>query len=142
MTQPRRIEKTETQEPEPAPITFPIYREGGAAIANESAMNAARMQLRNVKEVSLTGGGPLLLRELAGVLDDNGIAVVDGADVVIHFEGRLDRGGRGRRRRSADATITRNGRPVLRYLMPPEEYRMGDNPAEAFGRILSDLLER
>jgi serine/threonine-protein kinase len=148
---PRPIEKTEKHpppaetappEPEPVPMTFPIYTEGGAAIANESAMNVARMQLRNVKEVALTGGGPLLLRELAGVLDDNGIAVVDSADVVIHFEGRLERGGRGRRRRAADATITRHGRPVLRYVMPPEEFRVGDNPAEAFGRILSDLLER
>jgi len=151
--QPRRIEKTETQPPptdtaiedseaESEPMSFPTFREGAARIANESAMNVARMQLRNVKEVRLTGGGPLLLREVASVLEELDIAVVENADVAIHFQGQIDMGPRRRKRRSAEATIIRNGRPVLRYVMPPQEYRVGDNPAEAFGRVLSDLFER
>ena len=123
-------------------MSFPTYREGAARIANESAMNVARMQLRNVKQVRLTGGGPLLIREVASVLEELDIEVVENADIAIHFQGQIDLGPRRRKRRSAEATIIRNGRPVLRYVMPPQEYRVGDNPAEAFGRVLSDLFER
>jgi hypothetical protein len=47
----------------------------------------------------------------------------------------------GRKRRSAHASISRNGRVVFRYELPPETYRVGDNPAEAFARILGDAIE-
>jgi hypothetical protein len=59
---------------------------------------------------------------------------------VIRFDGALDRLGRGRKRRSASASIVKNGRTVFRYELKPEEYRVGDDPAEAFARILGDVL--
>ena len=100
------------------------------------------MQLKNVKQVALIGNGGhlILMNQLAQFLRDSGLTVVDGADVVIYFNAQLDRMGRGRKRRSAEVTITRHGRPVLRYVMPAEEYRVGDNPAEAFGRIVSEVF--
>ena len=47
-----------------------------------------------------------------------------------------------RPRTAGEVTITRHGRPVLKYVLPPEEYRVGDNPAEAFSRIVGELFER
>jgi serine/threonine-protein kinase len=121
---------------------FPTYTEGGAAIVNDSALNVARMQLRHVKEVSLisNGGHAFLMNQLAQSLRDRGLSVVDGSDVVIYFNASNERMRLGRKRRSAEVTITRHGRPVLRYVMPAEEYRVGDNPAEAFARIASDIF--
>ena len=112
--------------------------------ANQSALNVARMQLKNVKQVALIGNGghPILMNQVAEFLRDSGLTVVDGADVVIYFNAQLDRLGRGRKRRSAEVTITRHGRPVLRYVMPAEEYRVGDNPAEAFSRVVSEIFNR
>ena len=138
-------ESEESEEAEATSSTsFPTYTEGGADIANQSALNVARMQLKNVKQVALIGAGghPILMNQIAEYLRDNGLAVVDGSDVVIYFNASLDRLGRGRKRRSAEVTITRHGRPVLRYVMPAEEYRVGDNPAEAFGRIVSEIFSR
>lgn len=149
--QPQRVEKSETTPPvatatheePPVPMNFPMYTEGGASTANESTMAEAQMQLRGVKQVSLSGtGDPVLTKELSDLLRDNGLTVIDGADVVIRFDGKVERVHLGRKRRSADATITRHGRPVFHYVMPPEEYRVGDNPAEAFARILNDLFGR
>ena len=138
-------EETDENEAEATSSTsFPTYTEGGADIANQSALNVARMQLKNVKQVALIGAGghAILMNQVAEYLRDNGLAVVDGSDVVIYFNAQLDRLGRGRKRRSADVTITRHGRPVLRYVMPAEEYRVGDNPAEAFGRIVNEIFSR
>ena len=78
--------------------------------------------------------------ELARILTRHDVAVADDADVVIHFDGALERLGRGRKRRSASASISKNGRTVFRYELKPEEYRVGDDPAEAFARILGDIL--
>jgi len=151
--QPRPVDTT-TAESEPADeeanapedqsvgTSFPTYTEGGAKIANESAVNVARMQLRNVRQVALIGNGghAILMNQLAQFLRDEGLAVVDGADVVIYFNATNERLRLGRKRRAAEITITRHGRPVLRYVMPAEEYRVGDNPAEAFARIASDIF--
>ena len=111
-------------------------------MANQSAINVARMQLRNVQQVALigTGGHAILMSQLEQFLRDEGLSVVDGADVVIYFNASNERMRLGRKRRSAEVTITRHGRPVLRYVMPAEEYRVGDNPAEAFARIASDIF--
>ena len=38
--------------------------------------------------------------------------------------------------------ITRHGCAVFRYELFAEEYRVGDTPAEAFARVLRDVLER
>jgi eukaryotic-like serine/threonine-protein kinase len=137
-------EGEERDEEATSSTSFPTYTEGGAAIVNESAINVARMQLKNVKQVALIGNGghAVLMNQVAEYLRDSGLTVIDGADVVIYFNAQLDHLGRGRKRRSAEVTITRHGRPVLRYVMPAEEYRVGDNPAEAFGRIVSEIFTR
>jgi hypothetical protein len=121
-------------------MTFPTYMEHGSKVANKATMQMAQTQLRNVWQVSLAGtpDPPSLLKQLGEQLKKNRIAVVERADVAIHFDGKLDRGSVGRRRRAAEVTITRIGRPVLRYVLPSEEYRVGDNPAEAFIRNVQD----
>src|SRR5262249_46222001 len=88
--------------------SFPTYTEGGAAIVNESAINVARMQLKNVQQVALIGNGghAILMNQVAEYLRDSGLTVVDGAEVVIYFNAKLDRLGLGRKRRSAEVTIT------------------------------------
>ena len=100
------------------------------------------MQLRNVKQVALigTGGHAILMNQMAQYLRDLGLTVVDGADVVIYFNASNEHLRLGRKRRSAEVTVTRHGRPVLRYVMPAEESRGGDNPAEAFARIANDIF--
>jgi hypothetical protein len=127
-----------------APTTIPTYTVGGPRGTNDAAMQVAGAQLRNVWQVSLTGSTdpPAMLQQLGELLEHDGLTVVDRAEVAIRFEGRLDRGGKGRRRRAGEATITRNGRPVLRYVLPSEEYRVGDNPAESFDRVVRQAFNQ
>jgi len=68
------------------------------------------------------------------------VSVVDFADVVVQFHGSLEPLGRGRKLRSARATVKKNGRVVFRYELPREVYRVGATPAEAFARVLSDAF--
>src|SRR5262249_54067265 len=92
-TQTAEASDDDNHEVEATPSTsFPTYTEGGAAIANESALNVARMQLKNVKQVSLIGAGghEILMNQVAEYLRDSGLAVVDGSDVVIYFNASLD----------------------------------------------------
>ena len=95
--EPGDAEET-TEEEATSSTSFPTYTEGGAEIANQSALNVARMQLKNVKQVALIGNGGhvILMNQLAEHLRDSGLSVVDGADVVIYFNAQLDRLGRGR----------------------------------------------
>jgi hypothetical protein len=83
-----------------------------------------------------------MLKELTDRLkkDVPGLTIAEGADTVVDFNGVLERLGRGKKRRSAQATVSKNGRVVLRYELPAEEYRVGDTPAEAFARILGEVL--
>jgi hypothetical protein len=124
--------------PAPMPMIVPMVTDGDATVANAAAIREVQAQLRDVKQVSLTGTAnpPELLTQLGQLLEKNGLAVVDRADVTIHFDGTLDRVKFGRRHRAGEATIIRNGRPVLHYVLASEEYRVGDNPAEAFSRVL------
>ncbi|HJT17056.1 MAG TPA: hypothetical protein VJ853_06705, partial [Thermoanaerobaculia bacterium] len=71
-----------------------------------------------------------------------GLTVADDAPVTVHFTGSLEHLRFGRKRREGHATITKNGRTIFRYELKPEEYRVGDNPAEAFARVLSDVFGR
>ena len=88
-----------------------------------------------------SGDGQLqLVRVLRNEISD--VSIGDGASVVIHFEGNVRPLGRGRKERSATATITKNGRAIFRYKLGPESYRIGDTPAEAFGRVLVDAFEQ
>ncbi len=123
----------------PAPAVVP-YVEGGDGDANDTALTNAQHALNGTRKVALRGSDAALTAELARILTNREITVADDADVVIKFDGTFERLGRGRKRRSATASITKNGRTVFRYEMKPEEYRVGDNPAEAFARILSDVL--
>jgi hypothetical protein len=85
-------------------------------------------------------GDPALVEELERLLTRSGVTVSSGSDTVIKFHGKLDRRSFGRKTRFADATIVRNGRVVFHYQLPLEEYRTGDDPAEAFARVASDLF--
>ena len=106
-------------------------------------MAYAKRQLAGVKSVAVQGsssGDPELVEKLEQLLTRNGIAVSPSADTVIKFHGKLDRRSFGRKTRFADATIVRRGRPVFHYTLPLEEYRAGDDPAEAFARVAVDLF--
>ena len=120
--------------------TIAPYIEGGDGDANDAAVSAAQRALGGTKRVALRGSDGTWTAELARILTRHDVAVADDADVVIHFDGALERLGRGRKRRSASASISKNGRTVFRYELKPEEYRVGDDPAEAFARILGDIL--
>jgi len=127
--------------PAPAPVSsIAPYIEGGDGDANDAALASAQRALSGTTRVAVRAGDPRWSIELTRILARHDMTVADDADVVIHFDGALDRLGRGRKRRSANASITKNGRTVFRYELRPEEYRVGDDPAEAFARILGDVL--
>ncbi|HXA19706.1 MAG TPA: serine/threonine-protein kinase [Thermoanaerobaculia bacterium] len=135
----------ETPEPEPAPVpasAAPTFRERGDSNANESAVAALRQQIGGVTRVYLTGGDAEMIKQLSDALRGRGVSVGEGAPVEIRFTGSVESHGFGKKSRSATATIRKNGRPIFQYVMPREDYRVGDSPAEAFARILSDALAR
>jgi tRNA A-37 threonylcarbamoyl transferase component Bud32/outer membrane biosynthesis protein TonB len=126
--------------PAPAPSHVATFVENGDGDANDAAIAAARAALAGTTRVAVRGNGDArLTAELARMLAKN-LTVDDGADVVITFNGTLDRLGRGRKRRAATASVAKNGRTLFRYELPAQEYRVGDDPAEAFARVLSDVL--
>jgi hypothetical protein len=141
-------------EPQPAPAPRPTerlaaalavepYVEGGNSSANEAAVNAARDKLHGVTRVSVDSRGDADLgSQLSDRLRGMHLTVAEGSDVVVHFRGVVAHQRFGRKRRAAEATITKNGQPVFRYEMKPEDYRVGDNPAEAFARVVSDIFGR
>jgi len=131
------------QHVEPAPTPAPsiaAYIEGGDGDANDAILESAQRALSGTTRVAVRANDAVWSTHLTRILTRHDIAVADDADVVIHFDGALERLGRGRKRRSASASITKNGRTVFRYELKPEEYRVGDDPAEAFARILGDVL--
>jgi eukaryotic-like serine/threonine-protein kinase len=129
-------------EPEPAPLSVPTFRERGDASANDSAIATLHSQIGGVTRVALTGGDAEMINELSNALRGRGISIGEGAPIEIRFTGSVNRHGLGRKSRSANATVKKNGRPIFNYVMPREEYRVGDSPAEAFARILTDALSR
>jgi hypothetical protein len=133
---------TEPAVPVPAPVpTGATYTEGGDGDANGAAVEKARTALSGVTHVSVVNAGdPALTEQLIKNLTGSGIEVGPGADVTIQFSGTLEHIGRGRKRRTAHATVIRHGHAVFRYELPPEEYRVGDTPAEAFARVLRDAM--
>jgi hypothetical protein len=121
----------------------PRYVDGGDdEAANERALESLRRNLRGTKSMSLRGGGMRdeLYRAMRDQLPD---MEFDGeADVIVRFEGTNERAGRvGRKRRSALATVSKGGRVIFRYELPPEDYRVGDSAAEAFARVIANALE-
>ncbi|PYQ58960.1 MAG: hypothetical protein DMF58_13435 [Acidobacteria bacterium] len=134
---------TETEAPE-EPLeseTVPMYLEGGVGARNDSAIAAARERLHNVTRVALDARGDTdLVAQLRDRLAGLNLTVVDRADVIIRFYGTVTHLRFGRKMRAGEATILKNGRPIFRYQMKAEQYRVGDNPAEAFARVLSDVF--
>ena len=133
--------------PAPAPSTpssLHTYMDSrGDSTWNADAMAYAKKQLAGVKSVSIQGsasGDPALTEKLEQLLTRNGVAVSPSSNTIIKFHGKLERRSFGRKTRFADATIVRGGRVVFHYQLPLEEYRAGDDPAEAFARVAADLF--
>lgn len=118
------------------------YIEGGSSSRNDEAMNFARDHLRGVTKVSLDSRGDAdLVKQLADLIRALNLTVTEGAPVAIHFYGNIEHLRFGKKRRAAEGRITRNGKDIFRYELKAEEYRVGDNPAEAFARVLSDVFK-
>jgi len=129
-------------EPEPPSSSVPTFREHGDGNANDAATAALHQQLAGVTRVAVSGGDAEMINELSNALRGRGISIGEGAPIEIRFTGSVARHGLGRKSRSANATVKKNGRPIFNYVMPREDYRVGDSPAEAFARILTDALAR
>ena len=141
---PKKPEPVREPEPEkPAPVTVRAYIEGGDSDVNDRALSDLRQQLQGVTRIAVHANNAEMLKGLTDRLkkDVSSLNVADGADTSVDFNGVLDHIGRGKKRRSAQATVSKNGRVIFRYEMPPEEYRVGDTPAEAFARVLVDALK-
>jgi serine/threonine protein kinase len=127
---------------EPAAGASHAYTEGSDGDANEAALAELRRAVAGTTSVGIVGGA--MNDELLKVLQKStkGISFHSGsADVTIHFDGTFERLGRGRKRRAARAVITKGGRVVFRYELPAEDYRFGDNPAEAFAQVIADSFQ-
>ncbi|MDQ3280521.1 MAG: protein kinase [Acidobacteriota bacterium] len=138
-------EEEAPRETAPAPrddafSTALTYVDGGDSDANERALDRLRRELRGTHEVALRAGAMQV--QVARALKEEfpAIQFAPYADVTIRFEGALDRLGRGRKRRSATATISKGDRVIFRYELPGEDYRVGNTPAEAFARVLADAM--
>ncbi|MEA2166260.1 MAG: eukaryotic-like serine/threonine-protein kinase [Thermoanaerobaculia bacterium] len=140
--EPAPEEETAAPEPEPAPSSAVTYREKGDGDANDAALAALHRQISGVTRVYLSGGDAEMIKQLSDSLRGHGITLGEGAPVEIRFTGSVNPHGFGRKSRSGNATIKKNGRPIFQYVMPREDYRVGDSPAEAFARILGDALAR
>ncbi|HET7712706.1 MAG TPA: protein kinase [Thermoanaerobaculia bacterium] len=141
---PERAARPSEPEPEPQPVSGGTYIDGGGgdSDANDQLLASLRQRLSGVSRVSVEGSGdPLQVRAFIAAIDQH-VTISPGADVVIQFSGTLERLGRGRKRRAAEATIRKGGRVIFRYQLPAEEYRVGDTPAEAFARVVLSAFER
>jgi serine/threonine protein kinase len=144
---PAPVEETAAPEPEPEPApvpssNVPTFRERGDGGSNDAALAALHQQIGGTTRVYLTGGDAEMIQQLSNALRGRGVSIGESAPVEIRFTGSVNSHGFGRKSRSATATIKKNGRPIFQYVMPREDYRVGDSPAEAFARILSDALSR
>jgi serine/threonine-protein kinase len=129
-------------EPEPASSTVATFRERGDSGSNDAAIAALHQQIAGTTRIAVSGGDAEMINELANALRSRGISIGEGAPIEIRFTGSVSHHGLGRKSRSANATVKKNGRPIFNYVMPREDYRVGDSPAEAFARILTDALAR
>ena len=141
--QPQKQSEAEPQ-PEPrraalAPVV--TYVDGDDSGMNDRAIDRLRDELRGTTTVALRAGGMQV--EVMRALRDHfpEIQFEAYAPVVIRFEGAFDRLGRGRKRRSAVATVEKNGSVIFRYELPDETYRVGMAPAEAFARVLAHAMQ-
>jgi hypothetical protein len=140
--EPEPVAEKPQPEPEPPTPGGRTFVEGGDSTTNEEAVAELQRQLEGVQKIALQGSGDgaltlQLMKLLSGHISTSG-----SADVVVHFNGRVTSMGLGRKQRSATAYVTKRGRTIFNYRMDPQTYRVGDNPAEAFARVLGDALNR
>jgi serine/threonine-protein kinase len=144
--EPAPVQETTAPEPEPAPAPSSgpavTFREKGDGSTNDAALAALHQQIAGATRVYISGGDAEMILQISNALRKRGISISEGSPVEIRFTGSVESHGFGRKSRSATATIKKNGRPIFQYVMPREDYRVGDSPAEAFSRILSDALTR
>jgi len=150
--EPPRAAALHKTSPKPMPVVVPppepaqsgqvhTYTEGGSSASNEEAISYLQAALRGVSRVAVEGGGDAdQTKIVSDLLRKRGLTVADGSDVTLRFNGTVKRLGFGRKRRAADATISKGGRVIFRYQLPTEDYRVGDNPAEAFARVIGDAF--
>jgi len=140
--QPAPVTTTTQAPPLPAASKVATYFDGnGDSSHNDEAVGYARQQLHGVTTVAVQASGDADLQSrLADLLKHDGLTVSDAADVVIRFNGSVERQRFGRKVRAGTATIAKHGRVVFHYELPSQEYRVGDNPAEAFARVAGDLF--
>jgi serine/threonine protein kinase len=143
---PPATQPTATAEVDPEPRAtgpVPTYVDGGGDDdTNERALEVLRQELQGTKKVALRAGAMQV--EVARALRDRfpELEFVAYAPVVLRFDGTMERMGRGRKRRAATATVTKDGRVVFRYELPDEVYRVGDDPPEAFARVVADAMQQ
>ena len=137
---PAPVPVTPAPAPAPAPVTVVRYTEGGDSSTNDAAIAATSRELGSPSQIAIRGMGEAAQTTKLVNLVKGQIGISDSADVVVEFNGRVDRRGFGRKQRSATATISKNGQVLFRYEMAPEAYRVGDDPADAFAKVLLDVL--
>ncbi len=143
---PALTEQPKPEEPEPAAasptLAVKAFVEGGDSDQNDRLLSDLKQHLQGVKKISVRANNAEMLKELTDRLKSvSALTIAGDAGTAIDFHGVIDHLGRGKKRRSAEATISKNGRVIFRYEMPAEEYRFGDTPAEAFARVLLDALQ-
>ncbi|HUP59057.1 MAG TPA: protein kinase [Thermoanaerobaculia bacterium] len=126
---------------QPAPSNLLTYIDGNDDGSNDDALERLRQQTRGVRQIEVHGGA--MNDQLAEAIKDQlpHVRIMSSAPIEIRFEGKLEFTGRGRKTREARATVYKNGRPIFRYELPTEVYRVGLPPAHAFARVLSDAFE-
>ena len=99
--EPPPVEDEPAPEPQPAPSSSLTYREKGDGNANDAALASLHQQISGVTRVSLTGSDAEMIKELSDALRGRGISIGEGSPVEIRFTGYVERGGLGRKKRSA-----------------------------------------
>ena len=128
--------------PREAPRLAGKFVEGGNSDANDSIVAAARRELGSPSQIAIRGTGDAAqTSKLVDLLKSN-VTISDSANVIVDFNGTVQRRGFGRKQRAATATVSKDGQAVFQYEMRPEVYRVGDDPADAFARVLRELLGR
>jgi serine/threonine protein kinase len=130
------VEEPRSSEPAGSAHTF---IDGGDSDRNDEALQELRQQLSGVTSITIRSNDPQMGRQIAERVGSH-MTVTEGAGVVINFNGTLTRLGMGRKRRAAQASVVKNGHTIFRYDLPSVDYRVGDNPAEAFLRAIEDAL--
>ena len=135
---PRPVDPVPVPQPVPSIGTY-IDGDTGDSDVNDALLAELGRQLQGVNRVAVRSGNSEMREALVERLGrDTGFTVSDSATTVIDWDATLEDRGRGRKRREASATITKNGRVIFKYRLPSEDFRVGDTPAEAFARILSE----